>query len=450
MWIRGSRTALVVAALLASACEGRSPLSADLGGSGGAASSVSTTSTGGSAPNACPSLAVTAPADVDTGGGIAARPALVFGTNNGQVVSVFHALTQDPGAGTALQVTTLMPWESWPPSPGDRFVVDAHGGKTFAVGDQLHGNVALLFTPDDSDPEATNGLAYAHAVSATSPQTLLPMTLATIAEKPAAIELVRGYDQPPVALNLGYVAMLAMWDAVDETSGTHALKLAVGDGNNVFLGLVLQPDDPDLACAGDSIAAAAVRAGSSWLVLTATTTQDLLPCAEIDPPGPPVSLAVDRIAWDAPDTVEWTLSRTDIVPGSDPIERIRMIPTLDGGLALVQRHGGADLVRVDAKGFIHAAGSLSPASGSRILFSEIVPLPKGALLAHVDEGAPGQVVLEARDLDGAVLASSTIEAAGPIESLTSLGAKDGNSALIGWATNDGRVQLARAGCAEGE
>lgn len=461
MLTRSSLSTLALAGTLALGCGSRSEITAEAGGQGGApASSTSTTSTtsitsttsswGGSAPFACPALAVTPPADVDGGGGLSARPALVFGTNNGRVVSVFHAWSKAPDAASALHVTTLEPWESWPPSAGDSFAIDPHGGQTFAVGDLLHGNVALLLWHAESEPTGDDGLAFANAVSAASPQTLELLSLAPIIEDPGAVALVRGHDTPPVGPNIGYLAMLALWDTRDAKSGAYGLKLAIGTGDTVLFGLTWRPGDPDLACAAGRIAAAAVRAGSSWLVLTASGT-DLMKCSDAASPGPPSSLAVDRIDWGPPDVIDWAIQRVDVAPGSKPIERIRMIPTLDGGLALVQRSGpgGAELVRVDAKGAMHAAGTLSPIDGGRILFSEIVALSTGTLLAHVDEGAPGRVHLDLRDHDSVVRATATIEASGPIESLSVLQAKAGDAALLGWGTSDGRVQLARVGCAEG-
>lgn len=447
MLARISTFALMITGALAAACGGRSNLTAGLaaeGGSGGAPSSSS--STGGNAPIACAALAVTEPADVDTVGGLAARPALVFGTNNGRVVSAYHAWSTDPDASSELHVTTIEPWESWPPVSGDHFSVDPLGGQTFAVGDLLHGNVALLLR--HAEPQGDDGLAFANALSATSPQTLLPLEVAPIDEDPAAVALVRGHDSPPVAANVGYVAMLAMWDTIDAASGAHALKLAIDTGDDPLFGLTWRPDDVDLACAGDRIAAAAVRSGSSWLVLAASST-DLIKCSDAVSPPPATSLALDRVDWGSPDTVDWSLNRADQTLGKVPVERIRMIPLLEGALGLVQRGGGADLVRVEASGKMHAAGKLAPVDGSRILLSEIVALSDGILLAHVDEGAPGRVHLELRDDDDAVRASAVIEAGGPIESLSSLQAKAGDTALLGWATIDGRLQLARVGCEGG-
>jgi len=439
--------AVAVAGALLAACGTRSELTADfVGGGVTTSSSTSTTSsTGGGAATDCVALTVTAPADIDTGGGTSARPALVFGTNNGRVVSVFHAWSDGQSLASELRVATVEPWESWPPVAGDRFAVDPQGGSSFAVGDLLLGNVALLLMGD-------HGLNFANAVSATSPQTLELLSLTADSEDPgdpAAVTMVRGYDAPPVAPNIGYFAMLLAWDRIDPTSGAHALKLGIGDGSWVLFGTAQHLEDPDLACASARIAAAAVRARSSWLVLTATGG-DLLRCSDVASPSPPASLAVDLVAWGPPDSVDWTLQRVDYLTGTDPIKRVRMIPSGDGGLALVQRTERVDLVRLDAQGQMSMAGTVAPVAGDgAIVFSEIAPLSNATLVAHVDGAAPGRVHLELRDPAASVVVGSLVDASGPISSLSVLTDKAGNAAVLGWATSDGQVQVARVACAEG-
>src|SRR2546427_9479829 len=59
-------------------------------------------------------LTLPAPADVATAAGAPDRPALVFGSDDGRVVAVFHALGA-PAGGTPLEVAALEPWGDWPP-----------------------------------------------------------------------------------------------------------------------------------------------------------------------------------------------------------------------------------------------------------------------------------------------------------------------------------------------
>jgi hypothetical protein len=438
-------------------CSARSSLELDEGrGAGGSAASSSDGAggaggvggggVGGGGPVECPLLSVSAPADVDSGGLPAARPSLVFGSNNGRVVSVFHAVTSAESTASELDVTTIEPWEAWPPTAGDRFAVAAHGGQTFAVGDLLQGSVALLLRHDDPAWPDDDGLSYSGGLSATSPQELLPLPVAALTSDPEAVLMVRGHDTPPVAPNSGYVAMLAAWDSVDPASGTHSLGYGIGTGVNPLLGLVSRPDEADLACADGRISAAAVRAGTSWLVVTSSGS-GLARCDLATPVHAPTSLAVDRLVWSSPDTVDWTLERTANIDGDDLIERVRMIATADGGLALVQRGGRADLLRVDAEGSMSEAGTLAPSEGASIVLSEIVALSASVLLAHVDQGAPQRILLELRDQADVVRANATIEADGPIDSLSVLGSKDDGAALIAWATSTGRMQVARVGCA---
>src|SRR5205823_8493336 len=53
---------------------------------------------------------------------------------------------------------------------------------------------------------------------------IFPLTDAK--DQPAASFMVRGYDVPPIAVNVGYLAALAAWETTD-VSGSHALRLAV-------------------------------------------------------------------------------------------------------------------------------------------------------------------------------------------------------------------------------
>jgi hypothetical protein len=422
-------------------CGARSQLTAERAATTSA--STTTTGTGGRAPLTCGLLSVTPPAAIDATGP-AERPALVFGSNNGQVVSVFHAVPSDPAAGVSLDVTTVTPWESWPPGAGDGFVFDAQGGRSFAVGDALLGNVAALFWHPDADP-ASDGLAFANGVPATFSAWVGDLPLSPSSREPEARVLVRGHDAPPVALNVGYVAMLATWDEVDPTSGAHALRMGVGAGQSFLLGLATHPDDDDLACASAPIAAAAVRAGESWLVL-AGSGSDLTRCDGASSASSPTALVVDRVTWSAPEEVSWSVTRVGAAQGAEIIEAVRMIPWLGGGLAAVTRGGRVDLVRVEPSGAMTPLDAAAPLTG--LLSAELAPLGDGALLAGV-AGSDRHLELVLLGPDGSVRDRATVADVGPVASLSALGSKAGDGVLLGWATESGKLQLARVGCTEG-
>jgi hypothetical protein len=140
------------------------------------------------------------------------------------------------------------------------------------------------------------------------------------------------------------------------------------------------------------------------------------------------------------------VERVDAAQGSAPVERVRMIPWLGGGLAAVLRGGLVDLVQLDHGGALTPAGSLAAEGVAAV---EIAPLGERALLAHVDGGAEDRIGLELRDAEGTVLGTASIAAGEPIVELTSLPSKAGDAVLLGWTTQSGKLQLARVGCTEG-
>ena len=431
-------------------CSARSAL-LDEGG-GGSVAETSVTGTGGAGgarPLACgTTLPVSSPITLDTAGGTPDQPAFAFGSNDGSVLSVFHVWSPTDGGPAEIHVSTLEPWAAWPPPAGAAWTVPAAEGRSFRVANVSYGNVEMLV--HGLDPAPNEDLLITEPMSATSPGEYLGIPVASESESPTPIALVRGYDSPPIALNWGYLAMLVTWESVDAPSGQHALHMAVSEsGVDIIAGTVTRPDEPPLACATGIIHADGIRSGKSWLVATSTGAP-LRACGD----GPSTiasTLAIDRITWGAPDSVDWTLERADAQNGDALIESVHLAPVHDGGWALVGRKGHAvpDLVRVDAKGKLSDPIAATPPDAGSVREASIVGLGSGILVAYVDEAQPRRVRLEARDREGIVGATGAVEAAGDVSELTLLGSKDGSSVAVGYrSTVDGNatIELARVGC----
>jgi hypothetical protein len=123
-----------------------------------------------------------------------------------------------------------------------------------------------------------------------------------------------------------------------------------------------------------------------------------------------------------------------------------MIPWLGGGLAAVTRGGRVDLVRVEPSGAMTPLDAAAPLTG--LLSAELAPLGDGALLAGV-AGSDRHLELVLLGPDGSVRDRATVADVGPVASLSALGSKAGDGVLLGWATESGKLQLARVGCTEG-
>ncbi len=363
---------------------------------------------------------------------------------------MFHGWTEVAGGTSTpeLHVSTLEPWDTWPPTPGAHFVLLPESGDDFAVANVAYGNVEAML--HRADPGGDGGLMLTTPLSATSPGDFVGITVAAdpIVAHPSL--LVRGYDTPPVAFNVGYLAMLAAWETEDAATTEHALRLAVSVSGSDILGAgVEKPDDPDLACARGPIAAAGIRSGKSWLVVAGAGSE--LQSCDTGSSGPPSTLVVDRLAWGPPDAVDWTLERTDAKKGATPIDAVRMAEVFDGGFALVHRKGQSapDLFRVTRDGKLEPPIATAIADGAHVIDMAMTSLSSGILLAYVDDLRPEHVRVEVRDRDGEIRATGGVDASGPVDGLQALSSKSGSSVLLAWRTASTEIELSRIDCGGG-
>jgi hypothetical protein len=438
---------LTACALGAAACSARSGL--DDPGGGGRPSGSSVTGTGGSAPDAVPfscdgAITFSTPLSLAAG---TDTPSLVFGSNDGETVSILHHRSETQG-GTELHASTLRPWGAWPPAALSEFTVDAKADGAFLAENAAYGHMQLLLRSVDSS--GASGLLFSTPMSATSPGVYegLPVAPDPIVSAPKA--LVRGYDTPPIAYNLGYFAMLAVWDAEDPSTHAHSLELGVDtSGADILSGLVSRPDEPNLACADRPIPVAAARVGKSWIVVAGAGAP--FQSCDASSAGAPTSLVVDRMAWGPVDSLDWTLDRTDTKLGKKPIEWLKMATTHGGALVLVSRAGDAapTLVPVSPEGKLGDAIPTDAPPDGRVSDAALGALDDGSLVAYVDEAATGKVRVEARDRDGKVRARGELSAGGAVSDLTTLVSKDGTRAIFAWTATDGagtHVEAARIDC----
>ncbi len=400
---------------------------------------------GGAVRSPCGGTISTTPPDVlaDSGGALS-NPALVFGSANGSEVAVFHGFRPDGSAGTALHASSYA-WSGNEPSV--TFAVDPNGGDDFAVSSVAHGNVALALHQIDPN-DGSESLGFAGLVSAGSPGWLPIIPIATSEEHGRAVRLVPGYDNPPVAFNVGYLATLVTWDAKLPTTTIHSLEMAVGtSGVGIVGGLVGNADDP-LACAKSPIAADAIRAGSSWIVAAASGSE-LGPCDSVDV-GAPTSLAIDKITWGPPDTVTWTVDRVTTLKGDGAIRAVRMVAAdSDGGWIVVEREGHTELqlLRVREDGKVKLQTDVRVTAESATL-GAISLLDGGALIAFATQEHPNALHLQLFDADGNLSASAAPSLSSAFGASSMLASVDGAKSLLAWADDLGRIQTMQIGCTQ--
>ncbi|MFO0553638.1 MAG: hypothetical protein U0271_34970 [Polyangiaceae bacterium] len=377
-------------------------------------------------------------------GSFAHDPATVFASNDGRLVSLLHGLATD--AGDELDVLPIEPWEAWPPVVSQRFVFDSNGGRTFAVADQLLGYMAVLFDHQDAvDPSAT-GLNYAFGTSAALPQNVLGYPVAEASADPRGRFVIRGYDSPPVAPNTGYLAALAVWDAVDSSSDRRALYYGIGLGTSLFgIGLVTRPDDPPLACADGPIAAAGLRVGDAWWVFAGSGSK--LAHCDSTTVYAPNSIAFDRLDFGPPETADWTVERSDSLPGEANVDQIAAVPAKDGALVWVLRGGRVDRVRASASGLELGTPLELGGDGATTLLAA-TSLGDGSLVAVVGEAAPSAVTVAYVDDEGELVSQTTIEVSGVVNAISLLGSKLGDAGLLSLSTDIGDLEVARLDCLE--
>jgi hypothetical protein len=368
-------------------------------------------------------------------------------------VSIFHEWTA-PGGEAAVRSAAVEPWEAWPPAPGVAFVVQPVT-QQFRVANVDHEVGAALLAETVVD-ELGSGLWFATGLSTSAPTSILFNHVAGLEQQPSAAMVLPGYDTPPVAGNIGYVASLAAWDERDINSGVHALKYTVGVDTEWALGATASHGKPDLACASERIAAAGARAGSSWLI-AAGSGSELQSCTTGASAGAPTSLAIDRITWGAKDKVDWTVHRVASIAGAGAIKQIEMTAALGGAWVAVRRAGKAEveLYRLDPNGELEVSAHAPKKPLETVAHVALAPImDDGLLVALVDSGRPTEVAVELRDREGVLRASTTVGASGAVGSLALLEAQDGSNVLLAWTTaasssNAAKLQIARLGCEGG-
>jgi len=449
-------------ALAAAACGARSSLDdleASAAGGAGGAPIDPPPSDGGSPPTptpfSCegdPSLLPASIVDVafDLEGGFPGRPSFVAADDHDDVVSMFHTWSQGTGGPFDIHVTTMEPWASWPPTFGAHFSFVHDVGPDFRVESVGQGLVHLLTQHMESPDEH---LGFSMFMSAASPSELVDIPVSeqvgdVTPPLEAPLGLTRGYDTPPIACNQGYMGMMGMWSA-PLGIGIHAVRMGVWISEcSTIAGLALVPGN-DIACANQNMVAAAVRGEKSWIVASSSGTDVYGECD--DSVSVPTDLIVAKVAWDAPDVVNWTTERMATQRGESAIHDLRLAATADRTFVLVQRSDDdldLELSRITADFTIE--DPIHIGDGEVYAF-DLAAIGDGFVVAYA-AGPGDQIDVQLYDRDGALRGRSSIAAAGYVSDLSILPAASGNSAIIGWRSETpggAEVEMTRFDCQGG-
>lgn len=432
----------VVAALLSAGCGARSPLEADpaatLGGT------TATSSTTGST-TMCTPLLETGAAIVGEMPFNAADEILPSLTRRGgdSAVLAFGLRSFEPDIPSAVAHSTFAPWGAWPANLGPLHISSQVGGDSFVSSENWGTAFALaVSTGDDKLVPPLDRVVFEEHVPLGVDSDIPPQS-----DDPGLGEA--GPGQRPWFIGRGESHYLVGKHKIED--GLFRIKTyripVGGTPDNVY---------HEMACGTSPLAGAAAGSGGGvlWAISSGAPYHECYSGVDV---GPPTEVQVSWLGGDG------FLHHKFDVGGASPIARIAI--TADGaGAWLIWQHEGTSpnlggairAARTGPEGDLQLAAFSLVGEGQAAIPWAAATVGERLSLAWLDAADPALRTLRVGIFDGqgSMLGSTSITSPGPVLSdrISLLGAVDGESLVVAWATlpsgADGgaRVRVVRLGC----